>query len=170
MERGFGSHHRKMARFDDDERLPHGFSVIGYNADTSEYTAEDEDGSLWVSPPGTKNGEWQRIRGPTKAPPASGSLSRPRTANSQATSSDPTRFSAFLDPQALALPTESKATNKSSFRRKMAEGAKNAIKRVTSLRKTDKKPSEVLPPRSEPRPGFEAIRLPPQDEGSQRKG
>lgn len=47
----------RRSRYDDDEeRLPHGMTRVGYDADTQVYTFQDEDGSYWEGSPGCEYG------------------------------------------------------------------------------------------------------------------
>ncbi|KAI1454012.1 hypothetical protein F4805DRAFT_441262 [Annulohypoxylon moriforme] len=158
-------------RFDDhDDRLPAGISIIGYDSETGRYHGKDEDGSYWISDPGTKNGKWYPTSPPTEHPPPENPEIWPRKTDSPAAGIDPTRFSTMLlDPEALNLPKDKKSdkSNRSVFK-KFAKDAKDVlkggVKRMSSLRKTSskgpKKEDRSDPTsRLDPRPGLEARRL-----------
>jgi hypothetical protein len=52
----------RRPRYDDDEeRLPHGMTRVGYDADTEVYTFQDEDGSYWEGAPGCEYGQLTRV-------------------------------------------------------------------------------------------------------------
>lgn len=39
---------------DEDERLPEGMQLVGYDADEQTYHYQDQDGSYWESEPGAR--------------------------------------------------------------------------------------------------------------------
>ena len=45
----------------DNDRLPHGMTRVGYDADTQIYTYRDSDGSYWEGPPGSRYGTLYRV-------------------------------------------------------------------------------------------------------------
>lgn len=51
---------RQLHQYED--RLPDGMQRIGYDADTQTYTfRDDEDGALWESEPGVRDGRLRRV-------------------------------------------------------------------------------------------------------------
>lgn len=52
----------------DEERLPHGMTRIGYDADTQVYTFRDADGELWEAPPGSRYGHLTKVGNGPKPP------------------------------------------------------------------------------------------------------
>ncbi|KAI1413652.1 hypothetical protein F5Y13DRAFT_189088 [Hypoxylon sp. FL1857] len=54
----------------EEERLPHGFRRVGYDADMGYYLYRDSEGALWRGPAGSRYGELTRLSGPTQPQPA----------------------------------------------------------------------------------------------------
>ncbi|KAI0882004.1 uncharacterized protein GGS22DRAFT_191733 [Annulohypoxylon maeteangense] len=125
-----------MARYDDD-RLPDGISLDGYDADTNEYFGKHKDGSIWVSPPGTKYGTWRRISGPTRKVPEE-PIRRPQTGLSRNTAD---RLSDIVGDDGKLLVPEQAELNKSkkSGLDKLTSAVKNGLQRVSSLKDSVKR-------------------------------
>ncbi|KAI2464712.1 hypothetical protein F4781DRAFT_412173 [Annulohypoxylon bovei var. microspora] len=157
-----------MGRWDDEDRIPHGLTVIGYDADTRIYHAENDDGSFWESQPGTKYGTWTRISPPTKA-------AQSKT-NHRAASSDPTRFETMdLESSQKASKGKSRSSSGDTLRR-LARSVKNAghflkvvakdVRRMSSS--SSRKASLESNSKPLPRPGYEARRRSPKPPNSFR--
>ena len=99
---------RRSYGAEQDDRLPHGFSRIGYDADTQVYTFRGPDSSLYEGPSGARYGTLTKVRGPpprVPAPPVRASTMAERTRPASMPTYNPgTVFEDFLpkysrDPQ-----------------------------------------------------------------------
>lgn len=161
-------------KYSDGDRVPDGFDVFHYDADIGRYYARDEDGSIWES--NSKVGVWNRSSGPVKQAGPSVSVTNTQGSTIQANqagqagqlrrtvSSDPRRFSSFVDPKCLGGPSPPLLSPiRSSFRKSIAKGAIKAVKSIKRMASTKKRSNSQPPDRPEDRPGYTARRVTDQD-------
>ncbi|XDG01053.1 hypothetical protein ABKA04_000668 [Annulohypoxylon sp. FPYF3050] len=175
-------------RYSDGDRLPDGFDIFHYDADIGRYYARDEDGSIWES--NSKVGVWNRSSGPVTQAGPSVSVTNTQGSTIQANqagqagqgsqqggqqgsqagqlrrtvTSDPRRFSTFVDPKSLRAPSPPIVSPiRSSFRKSIAKGAIKAVMSIKRMASTKKRSNSQPPDRPEDRPGYTARRVTDQD-------
>ncbi|KAI1144305.1 hypothetical protein F5Y05DRAFT_407702 [Hypoxylon sp. FL0543] len=132
---------------DGDHRVPHGFKLIGYDADTQVRTWEAPDGSLWEGNPGAQYGELTMVSGPRQAPVqqhTGGYASTSRTTSNQtARPPTPPRPRPSNNSQGESTPERSKSGALFKRLARSVSNIKTAAERLSERTKAKKEEKEA---------------------------